>query len=398
MKAVKLSERIYWVGAIDWDLRNFHGYLTQRGSTYNAYLIIDEKITLIDNVKYYLWDEMLARISDVIDPHKIDVIIQNHVEMDHSSSLPMLQKMLPQVPIYTNAAGIKGLKMHYKGDWNFVEIKSGDSISIGKRTLSFLTTPMVHWPDNQFTYCPEEQILFSNDAFGQHIASAERFANQLPQGIVLEEAKKYYANIVLPYSKQVQKVLEAAGPLPVKMICTSHGVIWTEDNIPLIMQAYKDWAYNVSDPQRALVIYDTMWKSTQRMAQAIYETFEKLGIRAKLLNLQQTHISDIMTEIIDARFIAVGSPTLNSSILPTVAAFIYYLKGLSPKNRIGLAFGSYGWGGQSIPILQNLLGDPKECGFEMLEPLKVQYIPSNEDLEALKTNLEQQIKQKLEEQ
>jgi flavorubredoxin len=361
-------------------------------------LIIDEKITLIDNVKSYLYDEMIARISDVIDPSKIDILIQNHVEMDHSGGLPQLMKLLPNTTLYTNATGIKGLKLHYKEDWNFAEIKSGDSINIGKRNLSFLTTPMVHWPDNQFTYCPEEQILFSNDAFGQHIASSERLANELPIGIVLEEAKKYYANIVLPYSKQVQKVLEAAAPLAISMICPSHGVIWTEDNIPFILAEYKNWAYSVSDQHSALVIYDTMWKSTQMMAYAIHETFEKLGIRSKLLNLQHNHISDIMTDIITAKFIAVGSPTLNSSILPTVAAFIYYLKGLSPKDRIGLAFGSYGWGGQSIPILHQLLGDPKECGFNMMEPLKLQYIPSAEDLAALKTKLEQQIKEKLEDQ
>jgi flavorubredoxin len=398
MKAVKLREGIYWVGAIDWDLRNFHGYLTQRGSTYNAYLIIDEKITLIDNVKYYLYDEMIARIKDVIDPAQIDVLIQNHVEMDHSSGLPMLQKIIPNARIYTNANGIKGLKLHYKEDWNFAEIKTGDEISIGKRSLSFLTTPMVHWPDNQFTYCPEEEILFSNDAFGQHIASSERLVSELPMGIVMEEAKKYYANIVLPYSRQVQKVLDQAAALSIKMICPSHGLVWTEPNIAKIISGYKDWAYNVSDQKQALVIYDTMWKSTQMMAMAIHETFEKLGIRAKLLNLQTNHISDIMTEVIDARYIALGSPTLNNSILPTVAAFIYYLKGLSPKDRIGLAFGSYGWGGQSIPILNHLLGDAKECGFEMLEPIKHQYIPSAEDLNNIKKKLEQQIKAKMEEQ
>jgi flavorubredoxin len=225
----------------------------------------------------------------------------------------------------------KALKLHYKQDWNFKEIKTGDSISLGKRELSFITTPMVHWPDNQVTYCPQEKILFSNDAFGQHIASSERFASELPMGIVMEEAKKYYANIVLPYSKQVQKVLDLAAHLAIDMICPSHGVIWTPDNIGEILAGYKAWAYNVSDNHRALVIYDSMWKSTQMMAEAIHETFEKLGVRAKLLSLQHNHISDIMTDIIDAKFIAVGSPTLNSSILPTVAAFLYYLKGLSPR-------------------------------------------------------------------
>jgi len=339
MKAYKLRDNIWWVGAIDWDLRNFHGYLTQRGSTYNAYLIIDEKITLIDNVKYYLYDEMISRISDVIDPARIDLIVQNHVEMDHSSGLPQLMKLIPNAKIYTNANGIKGLKAHYKQDWNFEEIKSGDSINIGKRDLTFLTTPMVHWPDNQVTYCPQEKILFSNDAFGQHIATNERLVEEYHLSIALEEAKKYYANIVLPYSRMVQKVLQAMEPLELEMIAPSHGLIWTE-HIPQILAAYTDWANNVADPGRALVIWDTMWKSTQMMAQAIAQGFENRGIKARMLNLQTNHISDIMTDVMDAKYICVGSPTINSSILPTVAAFIYYLKGLSPKERIGLAFGS----------------------------------------------------------
>lgn len=390
MKAYKLRDNIWWVGGIDWDLRNFHGYLTQRGSTYNAYLIIDEKITLIDNVKYYLYDEMISRISDVIDPARIDIIVQNHVEMDHSSGLPQLMKLIPNAKIYTNANGIKGLKAHYKQDWNFEEIKSGDSINIGKRDLTFLTTPMVHWPDNQVTYCPQEKILFSNDAFGQHIATNERLVEEYHLSIALEEAKKYYANIVLPYSRMVQKVLQAAAPLELEMIAPSHGLIWTE-HIPQILAAYTDWANNVADPGRALVIWDTMWNSTQLMAQAIAQGFENRGIKARMLNLQTNHISDIMTDVMDAKYICVGSPTINSSILPTVAAFIYYLKGLSPKERIGLAFGSYGWGGQSVPILQQMLGDPKECGFTMLEPIKTLYIPDSETLKGITQNIESQL-------
>lgn len=390
MKAYKLRDNIWWVGGIDWDLRNFHGYLTQRGSTYNAYLIIDEKITLIDNVKYYLYDEMISRISDVIDPARIDLIVQNHVEMDHSSGLPQLMKLIPNAKIYTNANGIKGLKAHYKQDWNFEEIKSGDSINIGKRDLTFLTTPMVHWPDNQVTYCPQEKILFSNDAFGQHIATNERLVEEYHLSIALEEAKKYYANIVLPYSRMVQKVLQAAAPLELEMIAPSHGLIWTE-HIPQILAAYTDWANNVADPGRALVIWDTMWNSTQLMAQAIAQGFENRGIKARMLNLQTNHISDIMTDVMDAKYICVGSPTINSSILPTVAAFIYYLKGLSPKERIGLAFGSYGWGGQSVPILQQMLGDPKECGFTMLEPIKTLYIPDSETLKGITQNIESQL-------
>jgi len=391
MKAIKLRDNIWWVGGIDWDLRNFHGYLTQRGSTYNAYLIIDEKVTLIDNVKHYLFDEMIERICSVIDPARIDYLIQNHVEMDHSGGMPRLMKHLPNAKIFTNANGIKGLKLHYKEDWNFQEVKTSDTIKIGSRNLCFVTTPMVHWPDNMVTYCPEEKILFSNDAFGQHIASSERLAEDYPLSIVMEEAKKYYANIVLPYSQQVQKVLTAVADLEIEMICPSHGLIWTE-HIPLILDAYRKWAYNESEADRALIIYDTMWKSTEMMAYAIQNGFENLGIHTKMLNLQHNHISDIMTDVISARFICIGSPTLNSSILPNVAAFIYYLKGLAPKKRIGLAFGSYGWSGQNIPILQHLLGDTKECAFEMMEPIKVQYIPDADTLKSITKQMELNIK------
>lgn len=375
MKAVKIKEGIYWVGAIDWDLRNFHGYLTQRGSTYNAYLIIDEKITLVDNVKYYLFNEMIERISSVIDPEKIDYIIQNHVEMDHSSSLPMLKAICPNAKIFTSPNGEKGLKLHYRKDWEYHAVKHGENISLGKRSITFVHTPMVHWPDNMLSYCPEEKILFSNDAFGQHIASSERFDDEYPINIILEEARKYYANIVLPYGKQVQKVLEAAGGLDFDTICPSHGLIWRK-HLKEIITEYHKWATNEAE-ERALIIYDTMWKSTEKMASAIREAFEALDIPVHMANLQYNHISDIMTELITAKYVCIGSPTLNNNILPTVAAFLTYMKGLAPKDRVGLAFGSYGWGGQSVGIVEDIL---KECSFNLLPSFKVQYIPSAEQL------------------
>ncbi|HOD53986.1 MAG TPA: FprA family A-type flavoprotein [Candidatus Cloacimonadota bacterium] len=387
MKAVKIKEGVYWVGVIDWDLRNFHGYLTQRGSTYNAYLIIDEKITLIDNVKYYLYNEMIERISSVIDPEKIDYIVQNHVEMDHSSSLPMLMNVCPNAKILTSPNGEKGLRLHYKKDWNYHVTKSGESISLGKRSLTFVHTPMVHWPDNMVTYCPEDKILFSNDAFGQHIASSERFDDEFPANIILEEARKYYANIVLPYGKQVQKVLEAAGGLDFDTICPSHGLIWRE-YINEIIEEYTKWAANEAE-DKAVIIYDTMWKSTEKMASAIREAFEALDIPVHMANLQFNHISDIMTELITAKYICVGSPTLNNNILPTVAAFLTYMKGLAPKDRTGLAFGSYGWGGQSIGIVEGIL---KECGFNMMPSYKVQYIPSGDDLNHITHSLLEELK------
>lgn len=387
MKPIKIKKDIYWVGGIDWKLRNFHGYLTQIGSTYNAYLIIDEKITLIDTVKHYLFEEMLDRISDVVDPEKIDYIISNHVEMDHSGSLPMIKEIAKDAKIVTSEPhGKMGLNAHYKQDWDFKTVDSGDTLNLGKRTLQFVKTPMVHWPDNMVSYCPEEKILFSNDAFGQHIATSERFDDEYSLDIIMREAKKYYANIVLPYGTQVQKALEAVADLEMDVVAPSHGIIW-RSHIPEIVEKYKKWSQNKSD-EKALIIYDTMWHSTEKIAYAIQDAFEEKGIYTGMYNLQVNHISDIMTEVLTAKYICVGSPTLNNNMLPTVSAFLTYLKGLSPKKRIGLAFGSYGWGGQSIGLVEKELQD---CGFDMLEKIRLKYIPDDEELEDVKSNLVDQI-------
>ncbi len=371
----EIKKGIYWVGGIDWDLRNFHGYLTQRGSTYNSYLIIDEKVTLIDNVKFNVADEFINRISQIIDPAKIDYIIQNHIEMDHTGSLPVIMEKCPNAKIIASPKGVEGLQKHFRQSWNFHIVKSGEILDLGKRKLHFVQTPMVHWPDNMVTYCPEEKILFSNDAFGQHLASSERFDDEFPFNIMMHEAAKYYANIVLPYGRQVQKALEIVGSLEIDTICPSHGLI-IRKYIPQILEKYKEWSANEVE-QKALIIYDTMWKSTEKIAHYVQEAFETKKYKTRMFNLQYTHISDIMTEILTAKYICIGSPTLNNNILPTVASFLTYLKGLAPKGRIGLAFGSYGWGGQSIGIVEKEL---ESCGFEMLEQIKLQYIPDEKIL------------------
>lgn len=386
MKAVEIKKNIYWVGGIDWDLRNFHGYLTQRGSTYNSYLIIDEKITLIDNVKHYLFEEQLSRISQIIDPAKIDYVVQNHIEMDHSGSLPKIMELCPNAKVVASPKGVEGLPKHYKKNWNFITAKSGDTLDLGKRKLHFVQTPMVHWPDNMVSYCKEEKILFSNDSFGQHIASSERFDDEYPFNIMMHEAAKYYANIVLPYGIQVQKALATVAGLEVDTICPSHGLI-IRKYIPEIIEKYKKWSANKVD-KKALIIYDTMWKSTEKIAHSVQDAFETKGYQTRMFNLQHTHISDIMTEILTAKYICVGSPTLNNNMLPTVSAFLTYLKGLAPKDRIGLAFGSYGWGGQSVGMVEKTL---QECGFEMLNQIKLQYVPDKKLLNNEKEKLIQQI-------
>lgn len=376
MKAVKIKDGIYWVGAIDWSLRYFHGYTTNRGATYNAYLIIDEKITLIDTAKKPFADELIARISDIIDPAKIDYLVSNHVEMDHSGAIPEVMRLCPDATVVTSSPnGIKGLTMHY-GEYKYMTVKAGDSLNIGKRNLNFVPTPMLHWPDNMVTYCPEERILFSNDAFGQHYASSARFDDETPLTEVMEEAKKYYANIVMPYSKQAAGATELVSTLDIDVIAPSHGVVW-RGHIDEILAAYRKWSGNVPQNE-ALVVFDSMWKSTELIARVIAEAFAQKGTAVRYYDLKTTHISDIVPNVLDAKYIAVGSPTLNSGMLPTVAAFLSYLKGLSPKGRLAFAFGSYGWSGQSVGMVEEEL---KKCGFDICcEMMRIQYIPTGEQL------------------
>ena len=382
-KAVKIAENIYWVGVIDWSLRNFHGYETSRGSTYNAYLILDEKITLIDTAKIDFKDELLARISSVIDPAKIDLIISSHVEPDHSGSLREVAELAKNAEIITtNPNGLKGLTARY-GNLNYKPVKAGDSISIGKRTLQFVPTPMLHWPDSMVTYCPEEKILFSNDAFGEHFATSMRFDDENDLAIILSEAKKYYANILMPFGKQAQTALKALGDLEIKMIATGHGVIWRK-NIDKIIDCYKKWS-NGEVEEKAVIVFDSMWHSTEILAQTITEAFAAKNIPANYYDLKFTPLSDIVTEIFTSKYLIVGSPTINNQMMPTVAKFLNYLKGLRPVNHKGFAFGSYGWGGQSIAQVEEEL---KAAGIEIiLDKIRIANLPTYEQLEEIRKNI-----------
>jgi len=380
MKPIKISNDIYWVGGIDWDLRDFHGYLTPRGSTYNAYLILDEKIVLVDTVKFYLFDEMISRIKQIIDPAKIDVVLSNHVEMDHSGSIPKILRVAPKAEVITSTQGEKGLRRHFKQDWNFRVMNSGETYKIGKRTLHFVHTPMVHWPDNMVTYMAEDKILLSNDAFGQHIASSERFDDEIGWDILREEAAKYYANIVMPYGDQTNKALEAVSELNIEKVCPSHGVIW-RSYIPRIVEQYQGWA-NYETENKALIIYDTMWGSTAKIANKLYEGLEESGLKVTFRNLKTNHISDIITDLLDSRLILIGSPTLNNGMLPTMGGFLTYLKGLRPKKRIGFVFGSFGWGGQAVGEIEAVM---KGLGWEIPEKsLNIKFIPDESELSAVK--------------
>ncbi|MFH1874452.1 MAG: FprA family A-type flavoprotein [Pseudomonadota bacterium] len=376
-KAKNISKNIWWVGAIDWNLRNFHGYLTPRGSTYNAYLIVDEKVALIDTAKKPFAPELMERVSSVLPVEKIDYVIANHVEMDHSGSLAAIKQAAPKAKLVADARAAQDINRHFKQNWEFQVVKTGDVLSLGSRSLNFVEVPMVHWPDSMVTYCPEEKILFSNDAFGQHLATYERFDDQLNWNDLRAEAAKYYANIVLPFAAPTTKALSAVAGLEIQTICPSHGLIWRK-NVGEIISCYKDWAANKTKP-KAVIVYDTMWNSTEQMALAIAEGISSKGIGCKIFDLKITDISEIMKEILEAKAIIVGSPTLNNGMLPTVGGFLTYLKGLKPQNRIGFTFGSFGWGGGSVKAIEAEL---KATGIELVkEAITAKYIPDENELE-----------------
>ena len=388
LNAIEISPKVWWVGGIDWNERLFHGYTTERGITYNAYLIMDEKVTLIDTCKATFSDELVQRISQVVDPVKIDVVITNHVEMDHSGSLPVIHRIAPNATIYASAgAGVNEVRAHFGIE--ATPVKSGDTLCIGERTLAFVTTPMVHWPDNMVTYSDVDQILFSNDAFGQHFATTKRFDDENDLCEIFKQAKKYYANIVWPYGMQAHKALEAVKGLDLKMIAPSHGCIW-RSHIDEILEKYEAWTTYQTE-EKAVVVFDSMWHSTESMAREICDAFIAEGVSAQLVDVKTTHISDIMLYMCDAKYVAVGSPTLNSNMLPTIASFLTYMRGLSPKNeqRIGLAFGSYGW----APLgPKQVYAELENAKFQLPVPVVAQqWIPSEENLAELQDTVRKMI-------
>jgi flavorubredoxin len=378
MNPVKLTENVYWVGAVDWDVRDFHGYSTNRGTTYNAFLIMDEKITLIDTVKKDLKGDMLARIKEIVDPEKIDYIVVNHVEMDHSGSLPDMVELIKPEKIICSKMGEKALLQHFhQKDWPYQIAVPGEDVSLGAKTLSFLETRMLHWPDSMFTYLVEDQILFSSDAFGEHLGTSERFDDEVDQAILLEELTKYYANILTLYSPLVKKLIAKVKEmdLQIKMIAPDHGVIW-RTNPGMALEAYDKWSQGKGDGT-ALVIYDTMWHSTEKMAKRVGAGLQDEGISYKLLNLRYNHRSDVMREVLNASAIVLGCPTLNNGLLPRMAGFLMYMRGLRPLNKVGAAFGSFGWSGESVKLLNTAMTDMK---FDVVDDgLKVKYVPEDAD-------------------
>jgi flavorubredoxin len=389
---VELKKGIYWVGAIDWNIRDFHGYSTHKGSSYNAYLVVGKKIALVDTVKAPFFPEMMARIREVMPPEKIDYLIVNHVEMDHSGSLPLLKDALPKVEVLCSPRAEGELKLHYGGGIPLTVVKTGAILELGGKTLTFVEVPMVHWPDSMVTYVKEDKVLLPNDAFGQHIACTERFDDELGWETILPEATKYYANIVMPYGQQVLKALDVLQGIEIEVIGPSHGVIWRR-HIPQIVASYGRWAKGETE-KKALIVYDTMWGSTEQMAKAIGRGLVEEGVPIKEYRLGVSDKSDIVKEVLEARGMLLGSPTLNNGVFPSVAEFSTYIKGLRPTGRMAAVFGSYGWGKGATT--KALAADLQAAGMEVMEELQVQFVPDGDALnrcEALGRRVAQRIKE-----
>ncbi len=383
MSAIKIQEGVYWVGVVDWNVRSFHGHTfnTKRGSTYNAYLIVDEKIALVDSVYGPFSKELIANISEIVPPEKIDYMVVNHVETDHSGSVPEIMKLCPKAKVIGTEKCKLGMTRNYYGSWDWQTVKSGDKISLGKKTLTFLEAPMLHWPDSMFTYLPELELLMPNDAFGQHLATSKRFDDEVNQFELMDESAAYYANILLPFSPLVIRKIEEVVKLgiPIKMIAPSHGIIWRKDPGKII-EAYLSWARNETKT-KVVIAYETMWKSTEIMAKRIADGIASTGVELVIADVAETDNTNIIKEMLDAKGYLIGSSTHGNDMLPQLAGFLAFLKDMKPKGRLGAAFGSYGWAGGAAKNIENKL---KEMGVEPVLPLiQCQFVPDKEEMQKL---------------
>jgi anaerobic nitric oxide reductase flavorubredoxin len=376
----ELTKGVYWVGVVDWALSHFHGYelSTHRGSSYNAYLITDEKTVLVDTVWGPFQEKLIRNIRRVVDPAKIDIVVANHAEVDHSGSLPAVMRHTPNATVIVSMRGRESVEGHFHQPWNFKAVKTGDKVNIGKRELVFVEAPMLHWPDSMFTYLTGDNILMPNDAFGQHYANAFRFNDQVDQEELYEEALKYYANILTPFSGSVLKKIEEvlALKLPVSMIAPSHGIIWRKDPLQIVKK-YQEWAAQVPE-KRAVILYDSMWDGTRHMAEAIGDGLAAENIPYKAFFMPTADRNDVITEVFRAKAVIIGSPTFNQGLLPTITPILEDLKGLRFQNKIGAAFGCYGWSGESVKIIEDHL---TQCKIPVIaEGVRAKWQPKPEEL------------------
>ncbi|MCL1986224.1 MAG: FprA family A-type flavoprotein [Betaproteobacteria bacterium] len=380
MQPVEIKKDIWWVGAVDYDNRNFHGYsLSPEGTTYNAYLIKDEKNVLFDSVSRSFTGTMLCRLAQTLSLEKVDYIICNHLELDHAGALAEVVARCKPEKIFCSQMGIKSMQGYFDcKDWPVQAVNTGESLSIGSRTIQFFETRMIHWPDSMVSYIPEDKLLISSDAFGQNISSTVRYADEVGTEYLRNAVEEYYYNIVLPFSSQVVNALKALSGLDIEMLAPDHGLIYRgKQSVDFILDAYARLAEQ-KPCRRALIIYDSMWHSTEKMAYAVANGLEEAGVPSRIMSIQRNHHSQVMTELSRCGAVLAGSPTHNNGIMPAMAAVLTYMKGLRPKNRVGGAFGSYGWSGEGPKIVHEWL---ESMGMEMPMPfVKTQWSPGHESL------------------
>ncbi|NMC35959.1 MBL fold metallo-hydrolase [Candidatus Beckwithbacteria bacterium] len=381
MDTIQIKPNIHWVGAIDWDLKHFHGhtYNTIHGGTYNSYLIMDEQVTLIDTVQENFTQNLIDKISQITPLETIQNIIVNHIEYDHSGALPKLLELAPHIKLYGTQKAQEGLVKMYGSSWNFTVVKTGDTLNLGQKTLQFLETPMIHWPDNMVTYCPQDKILFSNDAFGQQYATNERFNDEVDQDILYQEHAKYYASILWPFANLITNKLKELEAFDIDMIAPSHGVIWRHD-LPKLLETYKTWSENQTKP-KVVIVYETMWQSTTTMAQKIAQAIEEAGVEVVVFDIATSDHTQVLYHLFEAKAYLFGSSTHDNGMLPNLAGFLHFLKGQKPQHRFGAAFGSLGWGGGAVKEIEELM---QATGIEIVQPgIAIKYRPTDEELRQL---------------
>lgn len=400
MNPVEIKKDIWWTGGVDWNRRNFHGYsLSPLGTTYNNYLIVDDKVALVDTVDKKFWDKLKCNLAQALNGRSIDYFVINHLEPDHAGCLAEAIEYYKPEKVFTSPMGEKAMKAHFHyTDWPVEVVPTGTEVSLGKHTLHFVETRMLHWPDSMATYVPEAKLMFTNDAFGQNIASSERFADEYDRSVLEHCMKHYYANIVLPFSPMVIKVLDAIEDMGIEvdMLCPDHGLIFRGDDVAWVMNKYREYAEQ-KPKNKAVIVYDTMWQSTEHMAEAVASGLADEGVSVRIMSMKSDHHSTIMTEIFDAAAVVVGSPTHNNGILPLMADMLTYMKGLRPLGKIGAAIGSFGWSGECVKVLNEWL---EKMNMEVVEPaVKVKHVPTHDHLKEcneLGRKLAARIREKIE--
>lgn len=384
MRSVPVADGIWWVGAVDWNLRDFHGFETPEGTSYNAYIVAgSRKTALIDTVKEQFVPELLSRVAEVVPLHSVDYIVVNHIEPDHHSGLRAVMEAIPGAEVVATATGVRGIAEFHGPDLPVRAVREGDSIDLGDRTLQFLPAPMVHWPDSMFTYVPESCTLLCNDAFGQHLAGVERFADEVGLDVAVEQLKVYYANILMPLAipitKVISKVVEAGWACDT--IAPSHGVIWRGSTAPAALDVYDRLTAGEAE-DKLVVAYGTMWHSTDEMAREIADAAGAEGVDVRLFDLAVTPYAHVTRHLMDSRALVLGSPTLHHGMLYRPAGYLQYVSGLKPSGKLGASFGSFGWSGGAAKQMRARM---EEIGFEMpFEDVEIKFRPLEADRRVLR--------------